>query len=123
MEMIINTVRMVDNDQAKEYFFGNEETLKNKLAIGLFNTLDFKNLNISSDMNIRVTSNFGKVVIKPIENENVPIGTIVMPVSIWANQITGIEQNEINFKNIKVKVETCRDPILNLDDLIISMKE
>jgi formylmethanofuran dehydrogenase subunit D len=123
MEMIINTVRMVDNDQAKEYFFGNEESLRNKLAIGLLNTLDFKNLNISSDMNIKVTSNFGKVVIKPIEDENVPTGTIVMPVSIWANQITGIEQNEISFKNITVKVETSRDPILNLNDLIISMKE
>jgi len=123
MEMIVNTVRMVDNDQTREYSFGDNSSLKDKLAIGFINPEDFKNLNISSNLNLRLDNKFGSVVIKPIEEEDVPTGIIIMPVSIWANQITGIERNELVYKNIEVNVEVTSDSILEIQNLINSIKD
>ena len=58
-----------------------------------------------------------------LKDKNVPLGTINMPVSIWANQITGIENNELLYKNIKVNVEDTRDSVLGLEELINSIME
>ncbi len=123
MDMLVNTVRMMDYDQAKEYSEGDNNTLNEKLAIGFLNPEDFKNLNLTPSLNLKLISNFGTVIIKAQQDKNVPLGTINMPVSIWANQITGIENNELVYKNIKVKVEVTKDSILNLRDLLNSIKE
>ena len=123
MDMLVNTVRMIDNDQAKEYSEGDNNTLTEKLAIGLINPEDFKNLNLTQSLNLKLISNFGSVIIKALQDKNVPLGTINMPVSIWANQITGIENNELLYKNIKVNVEVTRDSVLGLKELINSIKE
>lgn len=123
MDMLVNTVRMIDNDQAKEYSEGDNQTLTEKLAIGLINPEDFKNLNLTQGLNLKLISNFGSVIIKALQDKNVPLGTINMPVSIWANQITGIENNELLYKNIKVNVEATRDSVLGLEELIYSIKE
>lgn len=123
MEMLVNTVRMVDYDQAREYASGNNETLKENLAIGLINPEDFKRLNLTPSLNLKVISKFGEVIIKIKQNKNIPDGTIIMPVSIWANQITGFENNELIFKNIKVNVEATRDSVLTFVRLLKSIKQ
>lgn len=123
MDMLVNTVRMMDYDQAKEYSEGDDNTLKEKLAIGFLNPEDFKNLNLTPGLNLKLISNFGSIIIKAQQDKNVPLGIINMPVSIWANQITGIENNELIYKNIKVKVEVTKDLVLNLRELLNSIKE
>lgn len=123
MEMLVNTVRMVDYDQAREHASGNNETLKENLAIGLINPEDFKRLNLTPSLNLKVISKFGEVIIKIKQNKNIPDGTIIMPVSIWANQITGFENNELIFKNIKVNVEATRDSVLTFERLLKSIKQ
>ena len=35
--MILNTVRMVDHDQAKEHMFGDEQSLMDNLALAIIN--------------------------------------------------------------------------------------
>ena len=92
--------------------------IKEKLGIGLMNPEDFSKLNLRSNLNLRLTSSFGNVVIKPVEDKNVPLGMIIVPVSIWANQITGIENNEPIYKNIGVKVEVTSDSVLGLNELL-----
>jgi len=123
MDMLLNTVRMVDYDQAKEYLKGDDNSLKEKLAIGLISPEDFKSLNISQSLNLKLNNKFGSVVIKVLQDENVPVGTINMPVSIWANQITGIENYELLYKNIRVNVEVTRDSVLGIKEIINSIKE
>lgn len=123
MEMIINTVRMVDYDQAREHAIGSNETLEENLAIGLINPEDFKRLNLTPSLNLKIISKFGEVIIKIIQNEDVPNSTILMPVSIWANQITGFENNELIFKNIKVNVEATRDSVLTYESLLKTIKQ
>ncbi|UCC18518.1 MAG: hypothetical protein JSV62_10440 [Promethearchaeota archaeon] len=123
MKMIVNTVRIVDNDQLREFSFGDNNSLKEKLGIGLMNPKDFGDLRVNSNLNIRITNNFGSVVIKPIDNKNVPMGTIIMPVSIWANQITGIEKNEPIYKNIEVNTEVTSESVLDINDLLNLIKD
>ncbi len=123
MEMLVNTVRMVDYDQAREHASGNNETLKENLAIGLINPEDFKRLNLTPSLNLKVISKFGEVIIKIKQNKDIPDGTIIMPVSIWANQITGFENNELIFKNIKVNVEATRGSVLTFESLLKSIKQ
>jgi formylmethanofuran dehydrogenase subunit D len=122
MEMKINTVRMVDYDQVREYSFGDNNSLKEKLAIGLINPTDYDKLNITSSSNIKLSNNFGNVVIKPIQDEEVPLGTLIIPISIWANQITGIENGEMIYKNIMVKVEATKEAVNDLKGLLNSIK-
>ncbi|MFW9972914.1 MAG: molybdopterin dinucleotide binding domain-containing protein [Candidatus Odinarchaeota archaeon] len=123
MEMIANTMRMVDNDQAREYAFGDTNSLKEKLGIGFINPTDSKELNLKSGLNIRLKNNFGSVVLKPKEDEDVPVGTIIIPVSIWANQITRIENNEPIYKNIRVNVEVTSDSVLGINDILSRFKK
>ncbi|MHA1489984.1 MAG: molybdopterin dinucleotide binding domain-containing protein [Promethearchaeota archaeon] len=122
MEMIINTVRMIDNDQAREYTFGDEISLKEKLAIGFLNPDDFKKLNLGSSINLKISSKFGTVILKINENEKVPRGTILIPISIWANQITGVQDNELFFKDFIASVESTKEPVLSFKDLIKEIK-
>ncbi|MFX0069600.1 MAG: molybdopterin dinucleotide binding domain-containing protein [Candidatus Hermodarchaeota archaeon] len=123
MQMNLNTIRMVDNDQAKENSFGNEESLKKELAIGIINPKDFEELGLVPSLNILITSKYGKVVVANQQDEKVPNGTILMPVSIWASQITGIEKGELYLKGLSVNVVPTRDKILDFTELIKTIKE
>ena len=123
MKMIVNIVRMVDHDQAKEFAFGDEKSLKESLGIGFINPIDFEKLGLVKSLRIKLSNNFGNIIIEQEQNENVPEGTVLMPVSIWSNQITGVEKEEIQYKNIEVEVEATRDPVPEYKDLILKIKE
>ena len=68
-------------------------------------------------------NNFGQIIIEQEQDENVPEGTIIMPISIWSNQVTGVEKGEILYKNIEVEVEATRDPVPEYNDLISKIKQ
>ncbi len=112
---------MVDNDQAKERFVGKEADTKNFLAVGFINPDDYKELLITPSLGIIVSSPFGEVILKAKEAKEVPKGTILMPVSIYSNQLTGVDAGELTYKNIKVRVEITRDQPLEISDLIKSI--
>ncbi|MFW9877954.1 MAG: molybdopterin dinucleotide binding domain-containing protein [Candidatus Thorarchaeota archaeon] len=118
MEMIVNTVRMVDYDQVKEYSFGDDNSLKKNLAIGILNPEDFKKLNLTPNLNIKLSNENGEVIIRVKQDDNVPIGTIVMPVSIWANQLTGINNDMLVLKNLITYAEATREDVLDVKDLL-----
>lgn len=124
MEMILNTIRLIKYDQGREFSFGDDLSLKENLAIGLLNPKDFKKLNLSSNSNIKIISQFGEVIVKakPDELEEVPLNIINLPISIWANQLTGIEHNELLLKNIKVNVEATTEQILDFNKILMLIK-
>ena len=121
--MIVNTVRMVNNDQVHEFSFGDNQSLKEKLAIGFLNPKDFEKLGLTSELRIKINNNYGQVIIEQNQDINIPQGTILMPVSIWANQITFIENNQPIYKNIKVNVESTTEPVLDFNELITKIKK
>ena len=122
MEMILNTMRMVDHDQAREHALGDEKSLEENLAVALINPEDFKKLNLTSSLHIKISNKNGEIIVGTKEDEGVPQGTILMPVSIWANQLTSFESNELIYKNITVNVEATRDPITSFTQIINSIK-
>ena len=122
MEMILNTMRMVDHDQAREHALGDEKSLEKNLPIGILNPKDFEKLNLTSSLHIKISNKNGEIIVGNKKDENVPPSTILMPVSIWANQLTSFESNELIYKNITVNVEATRDPITSFTQIINSIK-
>ncbi|MHA2006158.1 MAG: molybdopterin dinucleotide binding domain-containing protein [Promethearchaeota archaeon] len=123
MELLTNTVRMVDFDQLKEHLQGDDESLKENLAIGFLNPEDFNKLNLTPNLNLKLSNEYGEVIIKVKEEKDIPLGMIIMPVSIWANQITGISRNQLLFKNIKVNAEVTRENVLDIEGLLKIIKK
>lgn len=123
MHLILNTVRLMENDQAKEYALGDINSLEEKLALAFINPLDFKELNLDNNPNLKIFSKFGNIIVKALKDEDVPKGSILMPISIWSNQITGIENSELLFKNIDVTVEATDTEVINFDSIIQRIKE
>ena len=113
---------MVDYDQAREHAFEEITSLEENLALGVLNPNDFKKLNLTSSLQLNVSNKNGDIIIKAKEDENIPEGIILMPVSIWANQLTSFESNELIYKNITVNVEATRDPITSFIQIINSIK-
>lgn len=120
--MLLNSIRMVDHDQAREYALGNEKSLEQKLPIGMLNPKDFEKLNLTPSLHIKISNKNGEIIVGIKKDENVPQGTVLMPVSIWVNQLTSVESKELIYKNIKVNIEATRDPITNFNQIITSIK-
>jgi formylmethanofuran dehydrogenase subunit D len=122
MELILNTVRRIDYDQTKEFAFGDTQSLEDHLAIAFLNPKNFKELKLTKDTHIKLANDEGSIILKAIEDENIPDGTILLPVSIWANQLTKVQETEIFYKNIIVNVEAINEPITKYKDIINKIK-
>ena len=122
MELVLNTVRKIDYDQKKEFTFGNTQSLEDNLAIAFLNPKNAKELKVTKDGHIKISNEENSIIVKVIEDENSPEGIVVLPVSIWANQITQVRETEIFYKNIKVLVETTGEPITKYMHIINRIK-
>jgi formylmethanofuran dehydrogenase subunit D len=122
MEMILNTIRKVDNDQNKEFAFGDINSLEEHLAIAFLNPKEYAKLNLTREKHLKISNNIGSIIVNVVDDENVPEGSILLPVSIWANRITIVEKGELHFKNIKVAIEVTTNPISKYSDIIKQIK-
>jgi len=118
MEFILNSIRRIDNDQVKEHAFGTEESLEEKLAICFINPKDFEKLNLVSSLHLKISNKERQVIVKVKKDDDVPNGMVLMPVSIWSNRLSVIQNNEILYKNIVVDVEATREPIMKFKEII-----
>jgi len=118
LDFLLNTIRKIDNDQAKEYSFGNEQSLEENLAIAFINPKDFDKLNLVPSLHLKISNKQRNIVVKIEKDDNIQEGIISMPVSIWSNQLTEILKNELVYKNIVVSVEATREPILKFKEII-----
>ena len=118
MEFILNSIRRIDNDQVKEHTFGTEESLEEKLAICFINPKDFEKLNLVSSLHLKISNKERQVIVKVKKDDDVPNGMVLMPVSIWSNRLSVIQNNEILYKNIVVDVEATREPIMKFKEII-----
>ncbi|MBN1215685.1 MAG: hypothetical protein JXA99_09640 [Candidatus Lokiarchaeota archaeon] len=122
MEMILNTIRLINNDQNVEWNCQDVEFMEEHLAIGFINPLDFKKLYLVPSLKLHISNNHGDVIVNFKQDSKIPEGIILMPVSLWANQVTYVKNNNIIYKNIKVNVEGTRDPPTKLNELIEKIK-
>jgi len=118
MEFILNTIRRIDNDQVKEFTFGTEQSLEEKLAVCFINPKDFDKLNLVSSLHLKISNKEKHVIVKIEKDGNVPAGTVIMPVSIWSNRLSEVLNNELLYKNVAVNVEATREPIMKFKEII-----
>jgi hypothetical protein len=45
-----------------------------------------------------------------------------MPVSIWASQLTGVYDESLVFKNLEINAEPTRERILNIAEVLESIR-
>ena len=118
MEFKLNSIRRIDNDQVKEHAFGTEQSLEEKLAICFINPKDFEKLNLVSSLHLKISNKEKHVIVKVEKDDDVPDGTVLMPVSIWSNRLSVVQNNEILYKNIVVNMEATREPIMKFEEII-----
>ncbi len=118
MEFVLNSIRRIDNDQVKEHAFGTEQSLEEKLAICFINPKDFEKLNLVSSLHLKISNNEKHVIVKVEKDDDVPDGTVLMPVSIWSNRLSVVQNNELLYKNIVVNMEATREPIMKFKEII-----
>ncbi len=123
MEFLLNTVRKVDNDQAREFAFGDDTSLKEKLAIVFLNPEDITQLNVKPGSVVKIYHELGSINVNCSQDKKVPLKMAIMPVSIWSNQLTRVMNNELEYKNIAVKIEANNEPILDFKLLLQKIKE
>ena len=122
MQLILNTVRKIDNDQTREFTFGDKSTLEEKLAIAYLSPKKMRELKLPKSNHIKITNEAGSIIVKALEDENVPDDSILLPISIWANQLTKVMNDDLAFKNITVNVDSTDEPITKFEDLITKIK-
>ena len=118
MEFLLNSMRKIDNDQVKEHAFGTEQSLEERLAICFINPKDFEKLKLVSSLHLKISNKEKDVIVNVEKDDNVPEGTVVMPVSIWSNRLSVVQNNELLYKNIAVKVEATSEPIMKFKEII-----
>jgi formylmethanofuran dehydrogenase subunit D len=123
MKMKLNTVRLFDHDEAREFTFGDVEKMEEKLAIAFIHPEDFEEMYLVPSLKLHISNESGEIVVKFEQDEDIPKGTILMPVSIWSNQLTSVEEGDIQAKHVEVEVEGSRDPPTKLMELIERIKQ
>jgi len=118
MEFLLNSIRKIDNDQVKEHAFGTEQSSEEKLALCFINPKDFDKLNLVSSLHLKISNKEKHIIVKVEKDDNIPEGTVAMPVSIWSNRLSEVQNNELLFKNIVVNVEATREPIMKFKEII-----
>ena len=118
MEFKLNSIRRIDNDQVKEHAFGTEQSLEEKLAICFINPKDFEKLNLVSSLHLKISNKEKHVIVKVKKDDDVPEGMVLMPVSIWSNRLSVVQNGELLYKNIVVDVEATREPIMKFKEII-----
>lgn len=118
MEFKLNSIRRIDNDQVKEHAFGTELSLEEKLAICFINPKDFEKLNLVSSLHLKISNKEKHVIVKVEKDDDVPEGMVLMPVSIWSNRLSVVQNGELLYKNIVVNMEATREPIMKFKEII-----
>jgi len=123
MELRLNSIRLIEHDQAEEFTFGEIEKMEENMAIAFINHEDFEEMYLTPSLKLHLFNEHGEVVVRFEQDEKIPKGTIVMPVSIWSNQLTSTKDGKLLNKNIPVNCEASRDPPTPLKELIEKIKK
>jgi formylmethanofuran dehydrogenase subunit D len=123
LKLLLSTIREFEYDQKSLINELSESELKNKVAVCLIHPETYNKIVTRSGVNLKLTSNFGSVVLRPVWDESIPLDMVYINKSIWSNQITGIIGDIIQLKNIEVNVESSEDSVPEISELLKKLKE
>ena len=116
LKLLASIVRTIPQSIISDKSISSSE-YQDTLAICLVHPNDMKLLGIKEG-NIKISSEFGSVIVKAIESEkDTNEGILFLPLGPWANQISGAINKKLQLKNVKVKVEVTKDEITNIKSL------
>jgi formylmethanofuran dehydrogenase subunit D len=106
---------------------GGKEKDKYRLACGIIeiDESDFKRLGVMKNTNVKVTSDFGSVVVKAIPATQGPHpGVAFIPMGPWANKVTSTETYSTGmptFKGVPITIEPApTEKVMSSVDLVRS---
>lgn len=121
MNFILNTGRTIWQGQAIEA--GKDlEMYVNAAAICQMNPEQMKELGVKEGNNIKVTSEYGDVIVKVVmAKEELPEGMIYIPMGPWANRVIRPNTDSTatpSFKNVPVDIKPTDDLVLDMPTLM-----
>lgn len=122
MKLLLSTIRELKYDQKTLINELSEQELKENVAVCLIHPKTYNRIVSKSGLNLKLTTNYGSVVLKPVWDETIPLEMIYVNKSIWANQIIGIVKDKIQFKNLEVEVEPTEESVLEISELLDKLK-
>lgn len=122
MKLLLSTIREIKYDQKTLINELSEKELKENVAICLIHPETFKKIVSKSGVNLKLTTNYGSVVLKPVQDESIPLEMIYINKSIWANQIIGDFKNKMLFKNLEVEVEPTEETVPEISNILEKLK-
>ncbi|TFG03429.1 MAG: molybdopterin dinucleotide-binding protein [Promethearchaeota archaeon] len=126
-DLILITGRTINQGVALE---GGKNTRENVRAAGIctFDKNDFVKLNCLAGTPVKVTTDYGEVLVySTISEEGPHPGIIFIPMGPWANQVVNPDSQSTGtptFKGIKAKVEIVKNgKVLDAVQLISKLRE
>jgi len=123
LKVYLLTGRTIEQGKAKE--FGKTSNLyKDSVAVCYIDQSDMKTLGIKANTPVRVSTDFGSVVLKAEKSTRSPHpGVIYIPYGPWANQIVNPETHGTgmpSFKGVPAILEPAPgEKIKNIEELLI----
>ena len=122
MRLLLLTGRTVEQGREKELSKFSEE-YRESVATCFIDPEDLKKLGAKENSNVRVTTNFGSVVVKAKKSLRGPhSGTFFIPYGAWANILVDSKTDSggmPSFKGVQAEVEPApQENVLRLEDLI-----
>jgi formylmethanofuran dehydrogenase subunit D len=124
LEVSLLTGRTIDQGCGKELGKFSESYMES-VAICEMNAEDMKNLRIRDNTKVKVTTQFGSVVVKAKKSRRLKTsGTVFIPYGPWANQILASNTNSTGMpllKGIKATVEPTDAEVLSVRELLLDI--
>lgn len=122
MKVSLLTGRTIDQGRDKELSKFSEEYMKN-VAVCFIDPEDMKNLGVKENANVRVTTDFGSVVVKAKKSIRGPHpGAVFIPYGAWVNLLIDPKTHGSgmpSFKGIEAEIQPAlAEPVLDLENLI-----
>ncbi len=122
LKVTLLTGRTIGQGQGKEYGKLSEEYWQS-VAICEMDPDDIKRLKIKEGQNVKITSDFGSVVVKAVESERAPHpGSAFIPLGPWANLLVNPRTHGTgmpSFKGISAEIEPApKEEVSSLPDLL-----
>ncbi|UCE29262.1 MAG: molybdopterin dinucleotide-binding protein [Candidatus Bathyarchaeota archaeon] len=122
LKVLLQTVRTIDQGTGKEHGKLSEE-YQESVAICQVDPEDMKLIGMREDGNVRITTNFGSVVLRLVKSQAAPHSKIVfIPYGPWASLIMNPETHGTgmpSLKGIPAEIEPAlKEKVLSVPDLL-----
>jgi formylmethanofuran dehydrogenase subunit D len=122
MKFLLNTGRTAAQGAGLDHKSGPE--YREATSVCRMNPVDLMDLEIEADERIRATGPAGSIVLRVAASDEIPQGTVFVPLGPYANAVVGGETHGTgmpDYKSVEVEIEPTDDPVPTIDMLMASV--